>query len=144
VFRFLFKFDLQNGILHSSKFVNFHNKKCAKFLSNQKLSTKPAHLQLSFGTFISNLCSVYFPFVAIILHLWFMNFLCQKSGLMSQDKRSYFFPIFSVCVLQIILCSDFFSNLIFKTEYLWRTVWFPQILLRKFISRNFIGWSNIS
>jgi hypothetical protein len=48
--------------------------KYAKFLSDQKLSTKPAHLHLSFGTFISNLCSVHFPFVAIILHLWIMKF----------------------------------------------------------------------
>jgi hypothetical protein len=44
--------------------------------------------------FISNVCSVHFPFVAI---LW--NFLCQKSGFIWQDERSCFFPTFSVCVI---------------------------------------------
>jgi hypothetical protein len=32
--------------------------------------------------------------------LW--NFLCQKSGLIWQDKRSYFFPTFSMCEMILI------------------------------------------
>jgi hypothetical protein len=80
---------------HLSKFVNCHNKKYAKFLSNQKLSTKPAHLHLSFGTFISNLCSVHFPFVAIsFTSLAYEIFYARKVDLFDKIKEVVFSQLF--------------------------------------------------
>jgi hypothetical protein len=83
----------------SSKFVNYHYKKFVKFLSNQKLSSKLAHLHLSFGTFSY---WIYVHFILKLLQSFYIsglwNFPCQKSELIWQDKRCCFFSTFSMCV----------------------------------------------
>jgi hypothetical protein len=53
--------------------------------------------------FILNFCSFHFQYVAIILYLWLMKFFMPEKytlkvyRLIGQDKRSCFFPTFSVC-----------------------------------------------
>jgi hypothetical protein len=70
------------------KIFNFHGKMFVEFLSNRKLSTKPAHLHLSFGTF---LYWIYVHFIFTLLQSFYIfglwNFLCQKSWLIWHRQK---------------------------------------------------------
>jgi hypothetical protein len=86
--------EVKRTFIHQNLSI-FITKSMRNFLSNQKLSTKPAHLHLSFGTSISNLCSVHFPFVAIIFtSLAYEIFYARKVDLFDKIREVIFSQLF--------------------------------------------------
>jgi hypothetical protein len=63
-----------------------------KFLSNQKLTTKPAHLHLSFGTFHIKFLFNHFTSLAYEI------FYARKVELFDKIKEVVFSQLFRVCV----------------------------------------------
>jgi hypothetical protein len=78
--------------------VNFHNKNFVKFLSNQKLSTKPAHLHLSFRTFL-----IKFIFISFLL---FCNFTSLAYDIFYTRKVNLFDKIKEVVFSQLFPCVE--------------------------------------
>jgi hypothetical protein len=90
--------------MHPCRFWEVKNSGCKNSTEVKRtfihISVKPKALH---KTSESNQIYVHFIFHLMqsfyISGLW--NFLCQKSGLIWRDKRSCFFPTFSVCVVSI-------------------------------------------
>jgi hypothetical protein len=65
-----------------------------------KSSPQNQRTYISVGTFSFK---IYVHFIFTLLQSFYIsgirNFICQKSGLIWQDKRSCFFPFFSVCAI---------------------------------------------
>jgi hypothetical protein len=91
--------EVKRTFIHQNLSI-FNNKKYAKFLSNQKLSTKPAHLHLSFGTFyIKLMFSSFFICCNHFTSLAYEIFYARRVNLFDKIKEVVFSQLFPCVIL---------------------------------------------